>query len=75
MGRRLLTEIDTSAGIRLLDVGATARADFVRDELFGRPGDDEATVAPALSAPVGEELASAGWQPGQDVRYDERGTG
>jgi len=75
LARRLLAEIDTSAGIRLLGVGATTLADFVQDDLFGTPADDEATVAPALPSPVGEELAPAGWRPGQDARHDEHGTG
>ena len=75
LARRLLAEIDTSAGIRLLGVGATTLADFVQDDLFGTPTDDEPVVAPAIPAPVGEEPAPAGWRPGQDVRHDERGAG
>jgi DNA polymerase IV len=74
--RRLLSEVDTSSGIRLLGVGATTLADFVQDDLFGaaatttepEPFEPEASVTPAPAAP-------AEWRPGQDVHHDEHGPG
>ncbi|WP_275412387.1 DNA polymerase IV [Paractinoplanes abujensis] len=48
LARRLLAEVDTSAGIRLLGVGASTLADFVQDDLFGdEPGDLFSAVAGA----------------------------
>ncbi|XVU23593.1 DNA polymerase IV [Actinoplanes sp. CA-054009] len=80
LARRLLAEIDTSAGIRLLGVGTATLADFVQEDLFG--GDDttrpdaaeqedlaiRVTVAPPVTA-------LPAWRPGQDVRHDAHGPG
>jgi hypothetical protein len=38
LARRLLADVDTSAGVRLFGVGVTALADFVQDDLFGDGG-------------------------------------
>ena len=89
LARRLLTDVDTSSGIRLLGVGVTALADFVQDDLFGTPDRDRpADVAEAGPAAVAEAEravdagappapgdASRSWRPGQDVRHDDHGTG
>ncbi|WP_285687460.1 DNA polymerase IV [Actinoplanes sp. NBRC 103695] len=40
IARRLLADIDTSGGIRLLGVGVTTLAGFVQDDLFGSSADD-----------------------------------
>jgi DNA polymerase-4 len=77
--RNLLKEIDTSAGIRLLGVGATTLADFVQDDLFSSTI-DEPTASLATTAEVPEaaaltEAASTDWRPGQDVRHDDHGAG
>ncbi|SNY76282.1 DNA polymerase IV [Paractinoplanes atraurantiacus] len=84
LARRLLADVDTSAGIRLLGVGTTTLADFVQDDLFGtvdaveatsRPdgaGQVEVTEHPAIATPVAGPPA---WRPGQDVRHDEHGPG
>ncbi len=78
--RRLLAEVDTSAGIRLLGVGVTTLADFVQDDLFGpAPGSDSTdeltsrSEAQEITTPA--EAAPAEWRPGQDVRHDTHGTG
>ncbi len=44
MARRLLAEVDTSAGVRLLGVGVSALADWVQEYLF----DDDADAGPAV---------------------------
>jgi DNA polymerase-4 len=76
--RRLLAEIDTSSGIRLLGVGVTTLADFVQDDLFG-PTADPVDPPPAgtetYDIPTPAETAPADWRPGQDVRHDDHGAG
>jgi DNA polymerase IV len=77
--RRLLAEVDTAEGIRLLGVGVTTLADFVQDDLFGTtidsdPTDQPSTIGtPDVAAPA--EAAPASWRPGQDVRHDQHGAG
>ncbi|PRY25831.1 DNA polymerase IV [Pseudosporangium ferrugineum] len=89
LARRLLTGVDTSAGIRLLGVGATTLADFVQDDLFAaapgsaapdRPAATAAEEPPTDQAPDQAPAAPAaappaGWRPGQDVRHDVHGPG
>jgi DNA polymerase-4 len=77
LARRLLAEIDTSSGIRLLGVGVTTLADFVQDDLFGTttpqtpPTDPIEPTPPPPAAPA----APLEWRPGQDVRHDDHGPG
>ncbi len=84
--RRMLAQIDTSAGIRLLGVGVTTLADFVQDDLFAvtSPKPGPAVTVPEPGPPdgtenPGEPAAAAtrevGWRPGQDVRHDDHGAG
>ncbi|MEU4242368.1 DNA polymerase IV [Actinoplanes sp. NPDC026619] len=77
--RRLLAEVDTSVGIRLLGVGATTLADFVQEDLFGASIDDDPVTPPAATtpavAPAPAEPASMVWRPGQDLRHDHHGAG
>ncbi|GAA2617109.1 DNA polymerase IV [Paractinoplanes durhamensis] len=80
LARRLLAEVDTSAGIRLLGVGATTLADFVQDDLFGTTLDSDPINPPAATtraivptAPT--EPTQSVWRPGQDVRHDHHGAG
>ncbi|GAA2759688.1 DNA polymerase IV [Actinopolymorpha rutila] len=39
LARRLLAEVDTSAGVRLLGVGVSGLADWVQEDLFGSAAD------------------------------------
>lgn len=89
--RTLLAEIDTSAGIRLLGVGATTLADFVQDDLFGSTvtaTPDTFATSGAHHRPADHEEgspptapgrptppAATDWRPGQDVRHDNHGSG
>ncbi|MGK5683598.1 DNA polymerase IV [Actinoplanes sp. URMC 104] len=80
--RRLLTEVDTSAGVRLLGVGVSTLADFVQDDLFGAPAepsppDPLPATAPSPPPPPSPPQPAAGgdWRPGQDVRHDDHGPG
>lgn len=65
--RRLLDELDTSAGVRLLGVGVTGLSDWTQDDLF-----DDADPVPA-AAPGPEPRR--GWRPGEDVVHAEHGRG
>jgi DNA polymerase-4 len=76
LARRLLADVDTSAGIRLLGVGVTALADFVQDDLFGTPADPVPPEADGeVPAPAEPVPASASWRPGQDVHHGGYGPG
>jgi DNA polymerase IV len=76
VARRLVTEVDTSAGVRLLGVSVSGLADWIQDDLFGETETDEE------SGGEGGALASfdAGhvrhrWPPGADVVHHEHGRG
>ena len=80
LARRLLAEVDTSAGIRLLGVGMTTLTGFAQDDLFSTaapawPGPGPAEPVPADPEPAEPPPASAQWRPGQDVHHDEHGAG
>ncbi|MBM2618630.1 DNA polymerase IV [Actinoplanes sp. LDG1-06] len=74
--RRLLAEVDTSAGIRLLGVGATTLADFVQDDLFGTqtPTDDQPAAGDILAGVGPGGGAPGGVRPGE-ARSGEVGPG
>ncbi|GAA0637786.1 DNA polymerase IV [Sporichthya brevicatena] len=69
--RRLLAEIDTSDGIRLLGVGVSGLVDWAQEDLFAEDADDEVPEP----APEPAEPAVRRWTPGQDVRHAVHGDG
>ncbi|MGH3308003.1 MAG: DNA polymerase IV, partial [Nocardioides sp.] len=71
LARSLLTELDTSGGVRLLGVGVSGLADWIQDDLFGDDPDEEAAL-PDEPLP-GPPRPS--WSPGMDVVHDEMGQG
>lgn len=74
MARTLLSEVDTSAGVRLLGVGVSSLADWVQDDLFAEEETDEDTeVVVPEETPAKEPGVS--WRPGMDVVHDEFGPG
>jgi DNA polymerase IV len=86
LARRLLEDLDTSGGVRLLGVGVSGLADWVQEELFA--ADDEAepeaaTDVETVLADAPEQSGSAapapdpsgGYRPGMDVIHDEHGRG
>lgn len=75
LARDLLTELDTSGGVRLLGVGVSALTDWVQDDLFSDVEvEDEPLEMPAVTQPEGARRGS-GWRPGMDVTHDENGPG
>ena len=85
--RRLLEDLDTSGGVRLLGVGVSGLADWVQEELFGPEDEDDPgadAAAGADAAPEPDRAGSAvpppadptgGFRPGMDVVHDEHGRG
>ena len=81
LARGLLTDLDTSGGVRLLGVGVSGLADWVQEDLFGETEDaeedDEPTAerrrAPRLPQP--RDGGARRWAPGMDVVHDEMGKG
>jgi DNA polymerase-4 len=71
LARRLLGELDTTGGVRLLGVGVSGLADWIQDDLFGDDvHDDEAPVAD-----LPDPAQARTWVPGLDVVHDELGRG
>jgi DNA polymerase IV len=71
LARSLLTELDTSGGVRLLGVGVSGLADWIQDDLFGEDPEEE---APLPDEPLPGPPRPA-WSPGMDVVHDEMGRG
>jgi DNA polymerase IV len=71
LARSLLTELDTSGGVRLLGVGVSGLADWIQDDLFG---DDDADAEPLADEPLPGPPRPA-WSPGMDVVHEEMGRG
>ncbi|MBO9520430.1 MAG: DNA polymerase IV [Nocardioidaceae bacterium] len=76
IARTLLTEVDTSGGVRLLGVGVSGLADWIQEDLFA----DSPEAAPTeFDEETSATLASLGrrqdWSPGMDVEHDEHGRG
>ena len=70
LARGLLTDLDTSGGVRLLGVGVSGLADWVQDALFGTtPEEEEVPDVPD------EPVVRRRWWPGMDVEHDEMGRG
>jgi DNA polymerase IV len=79
LARSLLSEVDTSAGVRLLGVGVSGLADWIQEDLFDAFDDDPSeTVDPAADPPEDalEAIVRARqWAPGSDVVHAEHGPG
>ena len=71
LARGLITELDTSGGVRLLGVGVSGLADWIQEDLFGPEPEDEEPV-PAVEPP---SLRRSVWAPGMDVVHEEMGRG
>lgn len=73
VARRLLDEVDTTGGVRLLGVGVTGLTDWTQDDLF-EDADDAAEQA-VVEAPAPLAPSAPSWRPGQDVVHAEHGRG
>ena len=71
LARRLVDEVDTSVGVRLLGVGVSGLADWIQEDLFAddddAPDDDDIPDEPSSPAPS--------YAPGSDVVHTEHGRG
>jgi DNA polymerase-4 len=73
LARSLLTDLDTSGGVRLLGVGVSGLADWVQEDLFGETGDEEEEeLLPEIDIP---RHSRSTWAPGMDVVHTEMGRG
>lgn len=74
LARGLLTDLDTSGGVRLLGVGVSGLADWIQDDLFGESdpeAQDEVPLEPMPELPTRRST----WAPGQDVEHSALGRG
>lgn len=71
LARSLLTDLDTSGGVRLLGVGVSGLADWVQEDLFGETTDQE-EEPPEIEVP---HHSRPTWAPGMDVVHAEMGRG
>lgn len=70
LARSLLVDLDTSGGVRLLGVGVSGLADWVQEDLFGEP--EEEDELPEIEVP---HHSRRSWAPGMDVVHAEMGRG
>jgi DNA polymerase-4 len=72
LARALLTDLDTSGGVRLLGVGVSGLADWIQEDLFGETTDGEDEPPPEVEVPHHSRRT---WAPGMDVVHAEMGRG
>jgi DNA polymerase IV len=75
VARRLLDEVDTSGGVRLLGVGVSGLTDWTQDDLFDALAPDEPLTVEPEPDPVAATEAPRSWRPGQDVEHAQHGRG
>ncbi|WP_181310702.1 DNA polymerase IV [Nocardioides campestrisoli] len=81
LARRLLGDLDTSGGVRLLGVGVSGLADWIQDGLFGdEPEEPETPVEDGTESTEPTEMVEpprrgTGWRPGMDVVHADLGPG
>jgi len=75
VARRMLAEVDTSSGVRLLGVGVSGLADWIQEDLFADAEDEEVLPDEATEAAVAAVARHRGWAPGMDVVHEAHGRG
>ncbi len=73
VARSLLTDLDTSGGVRLLGVGVSGLADWIQEDLFGDTTEDEDEVPVESLMPTSRQRRT--WAPGMDVEHTAMGRG
>jgi DNA polymerase-4 len=71
LARGLLTDLDTSGGVRLLGVGVSGLADWIQEDLFGETTAEDEEL-PEVEVPSHSRRT---WAPGMDVVHAEMGRG
>jgi DNA polymerase-4 len=74
LARALLTDLDTSYGVRLLGVGVSGLADWIQEDLFGEEPDEPDDLE-ALPLPEQPARNRRTWNPGMDVVHTDLGRG
>jgi DNA polymerase-4 len=76
LARTLVSEVDTSGGVRLLGVGVSGLADWIQDDLFAdETPEPEEEPDEQTRAAVEAAQRRRGWAPGMDVVHDAHGRG
>ncbi|HSE72792.1 MAG TPA: DNA polymerase IV [Nocardioidaceae bacterium] len=76
LARTLLSQVDTSGGVRLLGVGVSGLADWIQEDLFSEYDDQAADpVEPMAEEAVERITRGRQWAPGMDVTHVEHGPG
>jgi DNA polymerase-4 len=76
LARALLTEVDTSGGVRLLGVGVSGLADWIQEDLFEEYDDAvDVDLEPLTAEELEKAHRSRRWAPGMDVEHTEHGPG
>jgi DNA polymerase IV len=76
LARTLLSDVDTSGGVRLLGVGVSGLADWVQEDLFGGDHEEEEPPVEAVTSEAVERVTRGRrWSPGMDVVHLEHGPG
>jgi DNA polymerase-4 len=76
LARSLLSEVDTSGGVRLLGVGVSGLADWIQEDLFADlEPEPEPTVDPVADEAIERVTRGRRWAPGMDVVHAEHGPG
>ncbi|WP_295658094.1 DNA polymerase IV [uncultured Nocardioides sp.] len=73
LARGLLTDLDTSGGVRLLGVGVSGLADWIQEDLFGEADEEADEEHPSLPGILASGRTT--WAPGMDVVHEDHGQG
>ena len=74
LARALLSEVDTSGGVRLLGVGVSGLADWIQEDLFADV-EEVPDADPLPAEAVAAVTRARKWAPGADVVHAEHGAG